>query len=111
MNKEINAKKKEITLDALVEQIVDRKLEEKLKSRQATGTPDENKWLTVGLASKEFGCSAFALERAIANNEIDSYRPEGRTYLKRKDVAAWLESIRIRANSGVNEYEFLTTKK
>lgn len=99
--------KKETTLDALVEEIIERKLEEKLNTRQATGTPDENKWLSVGIAAKEFGCTTFSLEKAIAENQIDSYRPDGRTYLKRKDVRSWIESIRIRANSGVNEYQFL----
>lgn len=103
--------KKETTIEALLEDLIEKKIEEKLGKRQAPGTPDENKWLTIGVAAKEFGCTPFSLQKAIAENEIDSYQPDGRTYVRRKDVAAWIESVRIRANSGVSEYEFLNNKK
>ena len=104
--------KKEPTLDALLDELIEKKIEEKLKTRLATDTPDGNMWQSPGQAAKEKGCSRFAIEKAIANGEIDFYRPEGgRTYVKRKDVDAWIESVRIRANSSANEYEFLNHNK
>lgn len=105
---------KKPTLETLIEQIVETKISEVLGSR-AKALPevkDPEKWLSVPQAAREFGCNRHTLDKAIARNEIDIYKPDDRnTYVKRGDVSAFLETIRIRSRENMNGYSFLKNKQ
>lgn len=83
-------------LESFISPIVEKKVKEALDDRtKNTNIKDLEQFLTVGQASKEFGCSTHLLQKAINNMELDYYKPENRTYIKRRIVHEYLESIRI----------------
>lgn len=95
----------ETLFSPMVEKLVKQVLSDKVDSPPDIKEPE--KFLTIGQASKEFGCSTFLLQKAISNLELDYYKPENRTYIKRKDVHNYLESIKIRSKTNMEDYEFL----
>ncbi len=90
-------KKFEEAFENLMNPLVKKMVQQVLIERQDSTAPvkDPEQFLTIGQAVKEFGCTPHLLQKAINNLEIDYYKPENRTYIKRKDVFKYLESIRI----------------
>ena len=70
---------------------------------------EPEKWLTVPQACKEFGCTRQVLYKALATNSIPSMRPDDvrRTYILRRDVAAYLQTLHIRSNADSVNYDFV----
>lgn len=101
----------ETQFEQLLEPIVDKLVAKKLDQRKESAIEDPEKWLTVGQACKEFGCTQFALRNAIAKGELAYYQPENRTYIKRIDVHRYLDRLRFRSNDELNEYPFLNETK
>jgi excisionase family DNA binding protein len=87
-----------------VEKIVDQKLSEKGELVSNVKNPEQ--FLTIGQAAKEVGCNRNLLQKAIANLELEHYKPENRTYIKRKHLYEYLESIKIRSKNDA-DYDFL----
>jgi len=105
MKKEDFEKAFEDLMSPIVEKVVERALSE--KNNQSTPVDNPEQFLTIGQAAKEFGCTKHLLQSAINNLELDYYKPENRTYIKRKDVYNYLESIRIRSKENKEDYDFL----
>lgn len=99
----------EKALETILRPIVRDVVREELNSKCSNdpSMKDGEKWLTCGQAAKEFGCSINMLYRAVAANEINTYQPGSRTYIRRKDVAAYLDGILIRSKDNSNGYSFL----
>lgn len=105
MKKEKFERQFEQLIEPIVEKCVSRLLEEK----KETAIENPEQWLSVGQASKEFGCTQFTLRNAMSKNELAYYQPENRTYVKRIDVFRYLDRLRFRAKDEVEEYPFLKT--
>ncbi len=94
-------------IEPIVEKCVSRLLEEKKEA--AIENPQQ--MISVGQASKDYGCTQFMLRNAMAKGELAYYQPENRSYVKRIDVFRYLDRLRFRAKDEVEEYPFLNETK
>ncbi|WP_167618199.1 helix-turn-helix domain-containing protein [Maribellus sediminis] len=93
--------------EAFVKPIVDECVRQALHKDNTTLIKDPEQFITVGKALEEFGCTDHMLRRAINNNELSYYQPNRRLYLKRGDVAAYFQSIKIISKDEPQDYNFL----
>ena len=94
-------------LEAFVKPIVEKCINQALHKEPATAIKDPEQFLTLGQAHKEFGCSDHMLRKAINNNELSYYQPGRRVYVKRGDVAIYLQSIKVISKDEPQDYDFL----
>ena len=94
----------ETLFSPLVEKMVTRVLHEQKETKVPVKEPEQ--FLTIGQAAKEFGCTTHLLQKAINNLELDYYKPENRTYIKRKDMYSYLESIKIPCRDNNDDCKF-----
>ena len=80
-------------LNPIVEKMVQQVLIE--KNTDSTSIKEPEQFLTVGKAAKEFGCTTHLLQKAMNNQELEYYHADNRTYVRRKHVFNYLESIKI----------------
>jgi len=95
-------------LKAFVKPIVEMCIDEALHKEPASTLKDPEQFLTLQKASNEFGCADHLLRRAINNNELTYYQPDRRLYVKRSDVAAYLNSIKVISKDQPQDYNFLS---
>lgn len=96
----------ELFIQPIIEKCISKALEENKEST----IKDPEQWLTMGKACKEFGCTIHTLRQAMTKQELPYYQPENRTYVQRKDVFRYLESVKIKSKNDVEEYSFLRQK-
>lgn len=101
----------EEVLEQFIQPIIEKCISKVLEENKESAIKDPEQWLTMGKASKEFGCTINTLRQAIAKQELPYYQPENRTFIKRKDVFRYLESIKIKSRDDVEEYHFLQQTK
>lgn len=94
-------------LEAFVKPIVEKCLSEAMSKDPASAPKDREQFLTLGQASKEFGCTDHLLRKAINNNELSYYQPDRRLYVKRGDVFDYIQSIKVISKDQPQEYQFL----
>lgn len=95
----------ETLFSPMVEKMVKQVLLDKVDVPLDIKEPEQ--FLTIGKASNEFGCSPHLLQKALNNLELDYYKADNRTYIKRKDVYNYLESLKILSKDNKEDYEFL----
>lgn len=101
----------EEALEQFIQPIIEKCISKALEENKELAIKDPEQWLTMGKASKEFGCTINTLQQAAAKLELPYYKPENRTYVQRKDVFRYLESIKIKSRDDAEEYQFLQPKK
>jgi hypothetical protein len=101
----------EEAFEQFIQPIIEKCISKVLEENKELTIKEPEQWLTMGKASKEFGCTINTLRQAIAKQELPYYQPENRMYVKRKDVFLYLESIKIKSRDDVEEYHFLQQTK
>jgi len=97
----------EEALEQFIQPIIEKCISKALEENKESTIKDPEQWLTMGKACKEFGCTLHTLRQAINKLDLPYYQPDNRTYLKRKEVFRYLESIKIKSKNDVEEYFFL----
>ncbi|WP_372773477.1 hypothetical protein [Mangrovibacterium sp.] len=94
-------------LEAFVKPIVEKCINQALSKEPASALKDPEQFITLQTAEKEFGCKDYMLRKAINNNELSYYQPGRRLFVKRGEVAAWIQSIKVIAKDQPQDYSFL----
>jgi Rieske Fe-S protein len=100
----------EEAFEQFIQPIIEKCISKALEENNESTIKDPEQWLTMGKACKEFGCTLNTLRQAMIKQELPYYQPENRTYLKRKEVFRYLESVKIKSKNDVEEYSFLRQK-
>lgn len=101
----------EEAFEQLFQPMIERTVSKLLEEKKETTIENQEQWLTIGKASKEFGCTEHVLRKAMLNLELPYYQPDNRTYVKRIDVFRFLENQRIRSKNEADAYPFLDKAK
>ena len=95
-------------LRELIKPIVKEIVKETIHECDSTNISNPEKLLSVHAAAKEFGIHDNWLRRAMNEGELSYYTPtDNRTYVKRGDVARYLDSLRVKTNDEIQDYSFL----
>jgi hypothetical protein len=100
----------EEAFELLLQPIIDKCISKRLEENNEITVKEPEQWLSIGRASKEFGCTQNTLRQAMMKQELPYYQPENRTFLKRIDVHRYLETVRIKSRDDVEDYSFLKQK-